>query len=319
VNFADLDWQILDRLRDTFLSGRFKGTPYWRSARDLDQYDQTLGERIGWKWDSVLDELKSIGWCPPETVTRVVDWACGSGIAGRRVLNAFPGIRRLHLIDHSGLAVDYARDRARTAFPGVEVSEGLPGDFSDALLVISHVLNELDPAPREELLRIARASAAILWVESGTHETARALQSVRDQLVPYRRVIAPCTHSKTCPLLQPGMERHWCHHFGNPPAEAFTDGNWARFADRAGIDLRSLPYAFLAMDPAGDAGGEPDATPWVRILGRAQVSKPSARVLVCGEDGAGEQALTRRDEPELYRAFKKGDGPRRIADLKSSR
>ena len=319
MNFADLDWQILDRLRETFLSGRFKGTPYWRTPQDLNQYDQTFGERIGWKWDSVLGELKSIGWRPPETVTRVVDWACGSGIAGRRVLNAFPEIRRLHLIDHSVLAVDYARTRARSAFPEVTVSEEAPDNFSDSLLVISHVLNELDASRLEQLIQKARASAGILWVESGTHETSRALQSVRDQLIPHLRVVAPCTHHRQCPLLQPGMDRHWCHHFGDPPSDAFTDGDWARFADRAGIDLRSLPYAFLVMDQIRDERELPEESPVVRVIGRARMTKPSARMLICGPHGAEEAEVARRTEPELYRAFKKGEGPGRFPRPKVER
>ena len=56
---------LLDRLRETFLSDAKSGGPYWHTITDLECYDFTFGERIGWKWDAVLAELKQRGWTPP--------------------------------------------------------------------------------------------------------------------------------------------------------------------------------------------------------------------------------------------------------------
>jgi hypothetical protein len=87
MNWTELDWESLDRHREQFLGARPSDGPYWASAEDLESYDLTFGERIGWKWDAVLAELRLQGWRPPGGV--VLDWGCGSGIAGRRVVAAY--------------------------------------------------------------------------------------------------------------------------------------------------------------------------------------------------------------------------------------
>src|SRR3954463_1586460 len=120
MNWDSLDWEILDRLREKFISGAAGEGPYWHTITDLECYDFTYGERIGWKWDAVLRELRARGGTPPAGGT-LFDWGCGSGIAGRRVLEAFGAnsFSRLALHDHSELALDFAAHRARQAFPGL--------------------------------------------------------------------------------------------------------------------------------------------------------------------------------------------------------
>jgi len=88
MDWTQLDWATLARLRDGFLSGNAARGPYWTSLNDLANYDLTYGERIGWKWDAVLRELRTRAWSPPAGLP-ILDWGCGSGIAGRRVSQAF--------------------------------------------------------------------------------------------------------------------------------------------------------------------------------------------------------------------------------------
>src|SRR6185503_16602213 len=86
-DWTNLDWKALDRLRQRFLAEPGVGGAYWETASDLASYDLTYGERIGWKWDQVMRELKLRGWQP--TSRAIFDWGCGSGIAGRRVIELF--------------------------------------------------------------------------------------------------------------------------------------------------------------------------------------------------------------------------------------
>ena len=117
---------------------------YWKNADELALYDASFGERIGWKWDAVLAELRARGWRP--AAKRVVDFGCGSGVAGRRVLAAWEDFESLTLTDVSPHAMRFAEARARENFPKLDVrSRGDAGDaVQDSLLVVSHVLNETD-------------------------------------------------------------------------------------------------------------------------------------------------------------------------------
>jgi hypothetical protein len=309
MTWSDLDWTLLDRHRERFLGAVQDGGPYWSSPEDLAAYDMTYGERIGWKWDAVLRELGMLSWTPPGGC--ILDWGCGSGIAGRRVISSFgPGaFGGLCLSDHSPEATSFAEDAARRAFPGLEVAQATPAFLHSpepiGLLVVSHVLNELNESGREELRRLARRSAAVLWVEPGSRETSRALGAFRDDWLKDFRVVAPCTHNEPCPVLLPGNERDWCHFFAPPPSAIFMDSNWVKFGQRAGIDLRSLPYSFLALDRTWT--GTPEGLS--RILGRPEHFKPYARFLNCDASGLAELTLPRRANRELYRELEKAKGP----------
>ena len=312
MTFEALDWRRLDRLRALFLNGQFEGESYWRDATDLAQYDLTLGERIGWKWDAVLRELKLRGWSPPAGA-ELWDWGCGSGVAGRRVLGAWPeSFSRLRLTDHSRLAMEYAADRAKAARPGLDVlAEARSETESNSyVLCVSHVWNELPADAAAALRRVAAQAAAVLWVEPGIHSVARGLQAVREDLVTGagHRVVAPCTHQAACGLLAAGNERHWCHHFADPPPEIFANSDWVRFGQRAGVDLRALPYAFLVTDRLREAARSSEPPDLQRVLGSPRVYKGFARVLFCGAAGVAELDVQQRSAPAIYKAWSKERG-----------
>jgi hypothetical protein len=308
MKWSEIDWASLGRYRERFLGGGSPDGPYWASASDLAAYDLTYGERIGWKWDAVLDELRMRGWKP--SGGKVLDWGCGSGIAGRRVVGRYGprAFDSLAVWDHSPLAAEFASDMARKEFPGLSVeaaAEGLlRGDEPIGLLVISHVLNELAPSALGEIRSLAARSRAVIWTEPGSHDVSRALGALRDELSKEFRVVAPCTHANPCPILSPGNERHWCHHFAAPPPAIFADSDWVKFGRRAGIDLRSLPYSFIALDR--DRGGDSGLS---RVIGRPEQFKPYVRLLNCDGAGLAELMVMRRDNPVLYKELDKTRRP----------
>jgi SAM-dependent methyltransferase len=309
MTWSELDWTSLSQHRGRFLGGGPTGAPYWASAADLAGYDFTYGERIGWKWDAVLDELISRGWKPAGGL--VLDWGCGSGIAGRRVIGRFgaAGFDSLKVWDHSPLATEFAEARARTEFPQLAVSAATPeflqGNDPISLLVVSHVLNELMPDALEEIAGLVARSRAVIWTEPGSHDISRALGAIREEWIKVFNVVAPCTHAHACPILSPGNERHWCHHFAAPPSAIFADSNWVKFGQRAGIDLRSLPYSFVALDR--------DWTPadpgLSRVIGRPERFKPYVRLLNCDANGLEELMVMKRDDPVLYKELDKTKRP----------
>jgi hypothetical protein len=330
MTWGEIDWAVLERLRGLFLSGGAAQGPYWRSAAELENYDFTYAERIGWKWDAVLHELDRRGWPPPGASgstgehrpapdqnggVAVLDWGCGSGVAGRRVVR-WLGERRvsvLRLWDHSALATDFAVQAARTQFARLAVEHLTPGflaaDAPVGVLVISHVLNELPAAELFALRGLASRAEAIIWVEPGTHEISQALIAVREQLRDRFRVVAPCTHERACGLLSPDNIRHWCHDFAAPPPGIFTDSDWMKFGHRAGIDLRSLPYSFLVLerrqsDSTNILGGD-----FSRVIGAPRVYKGFAKVLNCDAGGVAELMVQKRDAPALFKQLRRPAGP----------
>ncbi len=317
MTWSELDWSALDRLRQKFLSGAAAAGPYWETPADLASYDFTYAERIGWKWDHVLRELRLRGWRP--AARAVFDWGCGSGIPARRVISGFgpDAFDSLTVWDHSPLACDFAEDRARAAFPTLRVAQATPGllaaDTPIGLLVLSHVLNELPAAALAALRALVARADAVLWVEPGTHAVSRQLGALRDELRATHRLIAPCTHAVTCPVFAEENARHWCHFFAPPPGEIFADSNWVKFGQRAGIDLRSLPYAFLAAEKppaaAGDPGAAPADTGLARVIGRVEHFKPYARLLSCDASGLAELELPKRADPALFKQLDRTRAP----------
>ena len=310
MNWEQLDWTALDRLRDGFLTGAAANGPYWKSTTDLASYDLTYAERIGWKWDALLAELHRRDWHPP-TRGLLLDWGCGSGIAGRRVLSVFGAetFASLAVWDHSPLARTFAAGRAREAFPGLAVSEFADSGQPIALLVVSHVLNELPADARAQLLALVARAAAVIWIEPGTHADSRALATVRDQLRTGHRIVAPCTHCEACPLFHEANERDWCHFFAPPPVGIQNHSEWVRFSHRAGIDLRSQAYSCLVLDRAELSTLNPQlSTPsavTARLIGRAEVFKPYARFLACEASGLHWLELPKRVAPALVKRLDK--------------
>ncbi len=319
MTWSELDWPALDRLRQKFLSGAAHTGPYWDSPAAVASYDFTYGERIGWKWDQVLRELRLRGWTPVQphgarpASREVFDWGCGSGIAARRVISFFGAehFDTLTVWDHSPLACDFAEESARRAFPALRVASATPSllaaDSPIGLLVVSHVLNELPPAALASLRSLIARAEAVLWVEPGTHAVSRQLTALREELRGAGlHVVAPCTHAGACPMAAPENFRHWCHFFAPPPAEIYADSEWVKFGQRAGIDLRSLPYCFLALDRRAPAAAPADLG---RVIGRPEHFKPYARLLNCDATGLAELELPKRADPALFKELERTKAP----------
>ena len=317
MNWDQLDWPALYRLRAGFLSGSAADGPYWTTLSDLASYDLTYAERIGWKWDALLRELTLRHWRPPAGTT-LIDWGCGSGIAARRVAAALGAdhFTALQVWDHSSLARSFAANQARAHFPALEVTEiasaptpaSLPAAYT---LVLSHVFNELSVEQRTALLALVAGAAAVLWIEPGTHADSRELATVRDRVRTTHQIVAPCTHRENCPLFLAANERDWCHFFASAPVGIQNDSNWVRFSHRAGLDLRSQAYSYLvlAAEPSArliaPSAQLPAGSSAARVLGRVEIFKPYARFLACESTGLHWLELTKRTDPALIKRLDK--------------
>lgn len=292
----------LRRIRARFLTGTAGAQNYWKVAEDIALYDSTFGERIGWKWDGVLRELTDRQWQPQSR--HLFDWGCGSGVAGRRALTQWPHLESITLHDRSPLAVRFSAEKIRAAFPHIRIDFPTTNLPPSTLLVISHVISELNEPDLQQLLNLARQATEIIWVEAGTHTDSRRLIAVRESLRQELTAVAPCTHQHRCDLLSHRHDAHWCHHFANPPSEIFQNARWMDFGREMGIDLRSLPYSFLVLQKYPQ---NPLPNPALsHIIGQPREARGHLKVLTCQANGVDDFVLQKRDAPNLYRSLRKG-------------
>ena len=292
-----IDWNALRELRDLFLAAEPMERPYWVSRDQLDAYDRTLGERIGWKWDAVLSELKARDWSPPSR--KLTDFGCGTGIAVRRVLRAFPGaFDEVVLHDHSAIAMAFARERIQEEHPGTPIRLGESTLSGDGVVLISHLLNELPPGKLAELPEILSQADALLWVEPGTMDCSRALIDIRETVRETHTLIAPCPHQGACGLLREENAAHWCHHFAPAPAHAHQDPFWGHFRREMNLEIGPVAYSFLVADKSA----QPDSG-LSHLIGKPLRAPKYLRVLSCQESDIAELVASRRSG-SVYRNLK---------------
>ncbi len=291
----------ITRLRDLFLDehrGANALADYWRNEADVAAYDRVLGARIGWKWDAALAECRDRGLLRADDEV-VVDFGCGSGIAARCFVRHF-GAREVLCHDRSRTAATFAAKLVRAQCKGTPAKAvGNLDDVRPDVLLISHVLGELDRDGEHHLQALIDRSRRVVLVEPGSRDIARRVSVLRDTMLGTFHVVAPCPHATKCPAL--ATPDDWCHFFAAPPNEAFTDSDWVLTTRALGIDSRSLPYSFLALSR------EPVAVPMPpqRVLGRPEQGKHVTQVLVCEAAALRTASVHKRTDADLWRALKK--------------
>ncbi len=315
MNFTSETLLQLARLRTHFLNAREGLVDYWSSEELLALYDETFAERIGWKWNFVLQDLERRAWRLPEGA--LVDWGCGTGIATEKVLQSpiASAISEISLFDRSALAQDFATKKLAQAFPTIRFAQG--DVAGGATVLISHVLNELSNDDLSRLLKRLAHATCVIWVEPSQKQIASRLVEVREVLRQSFQIVAPCVHQARCGMLLPENARHWCHHFAKPPEEAFTESKWAKFSSALAIDLRDLSLSYLVLDKRPIAPLAPNVK---RLIGNVRLYKAAASMLLCDEQGVGEVKLTKRDFPDAFKTFKKGNhAPLQTVEVENGR
>ena len=302
-----IDWDRLARLRKRFLEIEEDPGVYLDSAEDLAQYHRFLGQRIGWKWRDALRQAKQAGWHLRSN--RVVDWGCGTGIASLTLLEKIEsqGIESVTLWDHSRLATSFAKDAFKTRFPSLTVKIAQESELKglgDSIILVSHTLNELSAGVRPELKRQMIQDRQLFFVELGNHKCSHLLIEQREGLIDQFRPVAPCVCNLAFPMDLEDNAHHRCHFFAKPPVEAFTSSDWSRFSSELEIDLRSLPYIYLALDSIS-LDHESDNRSSSRVIGRPRQHKGYANLLSCDRNGLSLYQLQKRDNPTLWKTIKK--------------
>jgi len=305
-----IDWDRLARIRKRFLDIEEDPGTYWESDEDLELYHRFFGQRIGWKWGDAIRQAEQAGWRLRSR--NLIDWGCGTGIASLTMLEEVEPdtIESVILWDHSRLATAFAKQALESRFPHLSVRIAEKSEFEkldQSIVLVSHALNELSVGARSELRRQLSSAGQLFFVEPGNRRCSHLLIEQREALVDQFRPIAPCVSNQACPMTQENNAHHWCHFFAKPPIEAFTRSDWARFGRELEIDLRSLPYSFLALDSTS-LEVETDNAAFSRIIGRPRQRKGYTDILCCDRNGLNLRHLQKRDNPGLWKTIKKNKG-----------
>lgn len=290
----------IDELREVFLT-RPKGAESYWDSQTLEQYDRTLGRRIGWKWNALLRDL-AMRVPLAELPRRWIDWGCGTAIASRALGVATP-LEAVYLVDRSPLAIDYSRARLATELPQVTLLNKPPENPYGIL--VSHLVNELTDEGMAALRGAIAGASWVLWAEPGTPGHSASLIAFRDEALALWDPIAPCPHSGSCPLkgLSPMSPLGWCHQFVGLPADAAQDAEWAHAARELKLDPRSVSVSYLVLRRKGGAPPRPTGP---RALGRPRWLPRRAKIILCQPDGnVSDATFTKRRDPEAYRRLRK--------------
>ncbi len=170
------------------------------------------------------------------------------------------------------------------------------------LVLSGAVLNELPPRRDEDLARTAldalTPDGVALLLEPALRHTSRRLHRLRDLLLRdgAATVLAPCTHSAPCPMLE--TDRDWCHERRpwQPPPRLRT------LAAATALRRRDLRFSFLALAPPGAAPVEraPGAH---RVVSDPLGSKGRVERFLCGADGRQRVVLLKRHRGQGNRDF----------------
>ena len=151
------------------------------------------------------------------------------------------------------------------------------------LVILGHVLNELDPPTQAATVQAAWAatSGLLLIVEPGTSAAFAVVRAARDLLASQTHTIAPCAHNRPCPL-----ENDWCHF-----PQRLLRPNFQRKARGAPSQWEDskFSYAALARFPA-------EHSIWGRVIREATWNKAYAEVRISSADGVSDLRALKRDK-----------------------
>ncbi|MEO5323783.1 small ribosomal subunit Rsm22 family protein [Mesorhizobium sp. CC13] len=218
-------------------------------------------------------------------------WAasdCWPSLASARMLEASPSIRKVgeSLSAHAGLE--------RVEWTSADASKAIDAGKAD-LVTLAYVLDELSPA--EGLALVERLWAAtdglLVIVEPGTPAGWKRVMAVRALLIERgAHLVAPCPHSKPCPLAEPD----WCHF-----SRRVARSRLHRLTKRGDVPWEDEKYIFVA------AARQPAESFDARVLAPARGGSGKVDVKLCLADGSAEQRLLTKRDGDLFKRARRAD------------
>lgn len=231
----------------------------------------------------------------PETM---LDLGSGPGTALWAAAARWPSLRALTAWEREPSFIALGRELARDAdSPAVRAARWERVDLSAAetsqrpnaptfqpfdLVVLGHVLNELDARAGQQALAAAWAMTGglLLVVEPGTAAAFAVVRAARDWLLGAgAHTIAPCAHDRPCPLVS-----DWCHF-----PQRLWRPDFQRRARGAPSQWEESKFSYAAM-----ARFPPGAPIWGRVIREPTSNKAYAEATISSRDGVGRYRALKR-------------------------
>ncbi|MFG2141411.1 small ribosomal subunit Rsm22 family protein [Streptomyces sp. NPDC048650] len=200
------------------------------------------------------------------------------------------------VLDWAQPALELGRELAAATLPDTRwqrqvIGEGLTVPDGTDLVTVSYVLGELRPEARRAVVQAAATARSVVLVEPGTPEGYLRIREARDQLVAAGlRVVAPCPHSDTCPIV-PGTD--WCHF-----SARVSRSSLHRQVKGGSLAYEDEKFSYVAATTLDAAATEPTA----RIIRKPQLRKGQVLLDLCTEgEGLRRATVTKRHGAD-YRA-----------------
>ncbi len=237
----------------------------------------------------------------PEFAPReLLDLGAGCGATSWAAMETFPSLQNLLLIERDRGMIALGREfAAQSGSEALRRANWIGGDFSDVkklaelpahdLVVMSYSLSECDKNQRRSTLESAWqvARQALILIEPGTPEGFGVVRDSREQIIEAgARLLAPCPHSRTCPMQAP----QWCHF--SVRLERSKRHRAAKDAD-LGWEDEKFSYAVFTKSPVSI-----DSSP-SRIIGEPRRSKSGIAVSLCTDQGLQNIVIPKRDREKF--------------------
>jgi len=158
------------------------------------------------------------------------------------------------------------------------------------LVVLGHVLNEMDEALRQAVVDAAweHTAGVLLVVEPGTSAAFPVVRAAREQLLRQdAHTLAPCAHDAPCPLTN-----DWCHFpqlLHRPPFQRRVKEGTAAWEES------KFSYAAMSRFPSS-------SPIWGRLIHQPHVDKAGVELIVSSREGIVRSRIPKRDRERFREA-----------------
>ena len=260
-----------------------------------------LATRLPATYAAVRKAMSDVAEAGGRRPQSLLDVGAGPGTALWAAIEEWPNIEEAVLVETSA-AMREAGERlaqeigpVRLSWRDMAAESGLSGTRAADLVTLCYVLDELEPADADILVRRLweLTGAILLIVEPGTPAGWRRILKARQILIEAgAHLLAPCVHELACPVAEPD----WCHF-----SRRVSRSRLHRLAKGGEVPWEDEKFIYVAAsrDTAELRGS--------RVLAAPRTASGTVRLKLCNPAGKVEERLVTRRESAAFKTAKRLD------------